>query len=213
MRRRLFASTLHLVAQKGPAATSIDDVIQAAEVSRGTFYKYFDAPETLFDQLALVVAHEMVLMAEPAVVQLKDPAERVGTGMRLGIHLAAANRSVAGFVVRLGWPSGADMPALQEFVQRDLKEGLRQRRFTEMPIRLGLNIVSMTVVGAVHAMLAPRAPRDFAEQAVASALRALGVEPQEAKRIATMELPSPHPLEGGLMVPKLPTRAAKRPAP
>ena len=44
MRRRLFGSALQLVAKQGPAATSIDQVIQAAEVSRGTFYKYFDTP-------------------------------------------------------------------------------------------------------------------------------------------------------------------------
>lgn len=67
---------MRLVAEKGPAATSIDDVISAAEVSRGTFYKYFDSPEALFDQLALEVANEIIRMAEPVVLQLKtSPSE------------------------------------------------------------------------------------------------------------------------------------------
>lgn len=201
MRRRLFESTLLLVAEKGPAATSIDDVIQSAEVSRGTFYKYFDTPELLYEELALLLAREMVLMAEPAVLQLKDPAERVAAGMRLVIHLAVANRQVGGFVVRLGWPGGVNLHALEEFVQRDLKDGIAQQRFMDMPLRLGLNIVSMTVFGAIHAMLAPRAPRGFVEQAVASALRALGIKSQEALRISTMELPAPRALEDGLLIP------------
>lgn len=46
-------------------------------------------------------------------------------------------------------------------------------------------------------MLPMRSPKDFAEQSVASALRALGVEGKEAVRIATMELPVPEPLERG----------------
>ena len=47
MRSRLLASAMKLIAEKGPAATSIDDVISAAEVSRGTFYKYFPSPDAL----------------------------------------------------------------------------------------------------------------------------------------------------------------------
>jgi AcrR family transcriptional regulator len=44
MRARLLASAMQLVAEKGAAATSIDDVIGAADVSRGTFYKYSPRP-------------------------------------------------------------------------------------------------------------------------------------------------------------------------
>jgi TetR/AcrR family transcriptional regulator, ethionamide resistance regulator len=202
MRKRLFLSAAQLVAAQGTAATSIDAVIQAAEVSRGTFYKYFDSPDDLLDQLALVVANEIIRMAEPAVLNLKDPAERVATGMRLVIHVAMSRREVAGFLVRLGWPEARGGAVLLDFVERDLTKGLRIGRFVEMPMPLALNIVSMTVLGAVHAMLAPRVRRDFAEHAVASALRGLGVEGTEAWRIATMELPAPKPVEGGLLAPQ-----------
>jgi AcrR family transcriptional regulator len=189
------------VAKKGPAATSIDDVISAAEVSRGTFYKYFDSPEALFDELAALLAHEMVLMAEPVVVLSNDPAERVAMGMRLVIHMAMVNRRVARFLIRLGWPTGGHMPELQEFVKRDLISGIRQQRFSELPLPLALNIVSMTVLGSLHSMLVPKASKNFAEEAVASAMRALGLSHAEASRLANMHLPEPRPLEGGLMAP------------
>jgi AcrR family transcriptional regulator len=199
MRRRLFASALQLVAEHGPANVSIDDVIRAAEVSRGTFYKYFDAPDALFGQLAVEVTNEIIRMAEPAVQEIEDPAERVATGMRLVIDMAMAIRPVAGFIVRLGWPEVRVGPVLLKFVQRDLEEGMRLRKFAEMPMRLALNIVSLTVLGTVHAMLAPRPGRDFAAQAVMSALRALGVDARKARRIATKAVPAPELLEGGLL--------------
>jgi len=213
MRRRLFESAIQLVAKKGPAATSIDDVIQAAEVSRGTFYKYFDAPDTLFDALALELVNDIIRMAEPAVVRFDDPAHRVSTGMRLTIRLAMTNREVAGFLVRLGWPEMRGGRVLLDFVERDLEQGMRQQRFVAMPMRLATNIVSMTVLGSVHAMLSMRSPKDFAEQAVASALRALGVEGKDAVRIATMELPVPKPLESGLLWPRTAGGAVRREAP
>jgi len=212
MRRRLFESAIQLVARKGPAATSIDDVIQAAEVSRGTFYKYFDAPDTLFDALALEVVNDIIRMAEPVVVRFDDPAHRVSIGMRLSIRLAMANREVAAFLVRLGWPEMRSGRVLLDFVKRDLEQGMRQHRFVAMPARLATNIVSMTVLGSVHAMLAVRSPKDFAEQAVASALRALGVEGKDAVRIATMELPVPKPLESGLIWPRTAAGVMRRKA-
>ena len=199
MRRRLFGSALQLVAKQGPAATSIDQVIQAAEVSRGTFYKYFDTPDALFDELSLELANEMIRMAEPEVVRIEDPAQRVATGLRLVIQMATSNKEVAGFLVRLGWPEVSSRPVLVEFVQRDLEEGMRKGRFLDMPVRLALNIVSMTVIGTVHLMLAPRPPKDLAAQAVASALRALGVSQKEAARLAAAELPAPGPVDGGLI--------------
>jgi AcrR family transcriptional regulator len=208
MRKRLFESAMQLVARKGPAATSIDDVIQAAEVSRGTFYKYFDAPDALFDALALEVVNEIIRMAEPAVVRVEDPAERVATGMRLMLQVALRNAELAGFLVRLGWPDMRSGGVLLDYLQRDLRLGMRAGRFMQMPMRLALIIVSMTVLGSIHAMLGMRARKGFTEQAVASALRALGIEHEEALRLATLELPSAHPVEGGLMGPASEPRGA-----
>jgi AcrR family transcriptional regulator len=211
MRRRLFESALQVVARKGPAATSIDDVIQAAEVSRGTFYKYFDAPDSLFDALALEVTNEIILMAEPAVVHSEDPAQRVANGMRLTIHLARSRPEVGGFLVRLGWPEMHRREVLLDPLERDLRQGMRQGRFVAMPLRLAVNIVSMTVLGSVHAMLEMRAPGAFGEQAVESALRALGIERKEALRLATVELPPPQAVEGGLLAADSALRALRRP--
>src|SRR6185369_14516799 len=83
MRSRLLSSALQLIAEQGPAATSIDDVIAAAEVSRGTFYKYFPSPEALVQELALEVAKDLVYLADPVVQEREDPAERVACGIRL----------------------------------------------------------------------------------------------------------------------------------
>jgi len=199
MRRRLFASAIQLVAKQGTATTSIDDVIRTADVSRGTFYKYFDAVDTLFDQLALVVLNEIIETVEPGVIQFEHPAERMATGMRMVVQLVLANRQIAGFLVRMGWPETRGGEVLMDLPRRDLEEGFRRGKFVAMPMELALNIVSMTVLGSVHALLAPRVPAGFVDQAVASALRALGVQHKDAVRIASMPLPAATPVEGGLL--------------
>lgn len=201
MRRRLFESALQLTATRGPATISIDDVIQAAEVSRGSFYKYFEAPDALFAALALEIMNEIIRTAEPVVRRIDDPAQRVAVGLRLVIQLATRNREVARFLVRLDWPRVRDGGVLLKFVQRDLAKGIRGGSFAAMPMRLALNIVSMTVLGTIDALVESRSQKVFTLQAVASALRALGVQHDEAMRLASLEPPLPKAMEGGLLEP------------
>jgi TetR/AcrR family transcriptional regulator, ethionamide resistance regulator len=208
MRAHLLANAMKLIAVKGPAATSIDDVISAAEVSRGTFYKYFPSPEALVRELAIEIANELIRMAEPVVQSYDDPAERVSSGMRLVARLAIDHPLAASFLVRLGWPDARGPNVLLEFVERDLAEGIRRARFTRMPIALALNIVAGSVLGATHCMLEPGCESDFAEQSAAAALRALGVDAKSAERIAHGPLTPVEILPEGLL-----TETSKVPAP
>jgi AcrR family transcriptional regulator len=200
MRARLLASAMKLVAEKGPAATSIDDVIAAAEVSRGTFYKYFPSPDALVRELAVAIANELIGMAEPVVLSYTDPAERVSSGMRLVARLAIDHPLAATFLVRLGWPD-ARGPSMQfDFVKRDLSAGIRQGRFTRMPISLALNIVTGAVLGATQCLLEPGCESDFAEQSAAAALRGLGLDAKSAERIARSPLKPVQILAEGLLI-------------
>jgi AcrR family transcriptional regulator len=51
-RERILDATDRLVRQFGMAKTSITDVARAADVARGTLYRYFDSRDVLFDALA-----------------------------------------------------------------------------------------------------------------------------------------------------------------
>src|SRR5882757_10112652 len=45
IRERLFRSALHLFAQKGFAETTVEDITEAADVGKGTFFNYFPTKE------------------------------------------------------------------------------------------------------------------------------------------------------------------------
>jgi AcrR family transcriptional regulator len=204
MRARLLDSALALVAERGVAATSIDAIISAAQVSRGTFYKYFDAPDTLLRELALELTNDILRAVHPLVLKHDDPAARIATGMRMVVRLADSRPAVGSFFLRLGWPDIDRRHVLFDFVQRDLAVGIRRGRFTAMPIVLALNIVAGTALGAIHAVLCTVSARGIAEQAAASALRALGIEAEQAARLVALPLPQPFPVGGSLVA-----RAAK----
>lgn len=199
MRARLLTSAMQLVAAKGPQAVSIDDVISAAGVSRGSFYKYFPSPEALVRELAVEIANELIRMAEPVVLGHEDPAERVACGMRLVSRLAIDHPLAAAFLIGLGWPDPNEPNLLLDFVKRDLGEGIRQGRFLPMPINLALSVVVGGVLGATQSMLRADGEPDFAEQSAAAALRALGIEARSAERISRMALQPVEIIQDGLL--------------
>lgn len=205
MRSRLLSSALQLVAAKGPSSTSIDDVIAAAGVSRGTFYKYFPSPEALVQELALEVAKDLVYLADPVVQQRDDPAERVARGIRLVCRLALHHPLAAAFLVQLGWPDTQGPNLLLAFVRRDIEEGLKRGRFRAMPLPLALNMVSGAVIGAIHCMLKPGCKPDFAEMTAAAALRALGVAGKTAEALAYKLLEPVDAFPEGLLAVTSPT--------
>lgn len=212
MRSRLLGSALQLVAAQGPAATSIDDVIAAAEVSRGTFYKYFPSPQALVQELAFELAKDLVHLADPLVRERDDPAERVACGIRLVARLALHHPAAAGFLVQLGWPDTHAQNALLDFVRRDLAEGMKRGRFRAMPMPLALNIVSGAVIGAIHCMLKPSCEADFAEMTAAATLRALGVAGRTADALAYRPLEPVTAFPEGVLAATLPLPAASQAA-
>ncbi|WP_019450644.1 TetR/AcrR family transcriptional regulator [Cupriavidus sp. BIS7] len=187
MRSLLLNSALSLLVGNGAASPSIDDIISAAGVSRGTFYKYFPSSDAILRELVEKIAEQWVRVADPIVRGHDDPAERIARGIRLASILAMHQPAVAGILGRLGW-AGYQATNMLEFVRRDIEEGVRRKRFRRMPIALAFNIVAGAAMSAMHRMLETECREDFSELAAAVALRALGVEEAVADAISRSPL-------------------------
>lgn len=184
MRARLIEGAMNLVAQKGPLATSIDDVIAEAQVSRGTFYKYFDAPASLVEAVAKEMSNEILLLIDPVVQQYEDPVERMAVGMRLALYLARQHPKVGGFIAKLGWPNLPSDQLMFEYVPRDIEMGMQQGKFVTMDMRAAMNLTGGILIGGVHTLQSENVPEDFPEQAAATVLMGLGVDRASAWTVA-----------------------------
>lgn len=199
MRARLVQSALTLVASNGIAATSIDEIISHAEVSRGTFYKYFTAPADLIDTTAKLVTNELLRVVDPLVLQHDAPDERVATGMRLSLAIATQHPVVGAFVSRLGWPNMPTDQLALVFLPRDLRLGMQQGCFNKMEMSAALNLTIGMVMGSIHAMLSGKTPTDYAETVTQMVLQGLGVDAQRARHCARVKLKLPDLSESSLL--------------
>jgi AcrR family transcriptional regulator len=207
MRARLLDSALLLAAAQGPEALTIDNVTAAAAVSRGTFYKYFDAPSSLMQALAAEVSQAVIETLQPQVEPLDDLAERVAVGVRTALRLVRAHPMLGAFMVRAGWPVMDRTHLFFTAVGADIAEGIRRGRFARMHADVGLNVLAGSLVGAMHSTTHGKVPRDFAEQTAAAVLRALGLPPDEALALSTGPLVLPAIAPGSLLTRLLGPRA------
>lgn len=191
MRTRLLAAALTLAAEHGLQAVTIDQVIAQAQVSRGTFYKYFDTPDALMLALGLTVSDAIIRTMHPFIDQLSDRAERVTVGIRSVLHLVSAYPTLGQFMVRSGWPITAADHAFVTLVGKDLQTGMKSGRFAPMPLEVAQSVLAGTLIGAMHAVTNRKQPKNFPVQTAAAVLRALGIPADEALSLSNSALVLP----------------------
>ncbi len=91
-----------LFSQKGYHGTSIDDLIEAASIARGTFYLYFESKRAIFDELL----NELFITLAATVRRIdvgpgaKPPLEQLNVTVDLIFNTLMENRALARILLR-----------------------------------------------------------------------------------------------------------------
>ncbi|WP_234186740.1 TetR/AcrR family transcriptional regulator [Shinella sp. NM-101] len=189
MRRRLVESAMAVFAEKGAEAAVIDDVIRAADVSRGTFYKYFSSTRDLSVAISQELADELAGYVEQVVLAIPDPARRVAFGLRLFIETARAFPLFAGFIRATGLEATGPASLINDYLPRHLSEGAAQGRFVDEPVEVLLDLIVGAVLLCVLRQVEHPIGTAHVRQVVASILRGLGLPADEAWKIADIDVP------------------------
>lgn len=207
-RRKLLESALEVYARKGPEGATIEDLIDAAGVARGTFYNYFPTTEALLEAVAGEMSDEALGIVDPTAMSFDDAAERVAAGTRHYCEMARRYPLWGQIVTRIGARVAARGKLLESYVNRDVQRGLDQKRF-DIPNRVvGRNIVLGSIFYSIETAMTEPVDERHVEYTVLCMLRGLGVSKKEAQRIAFMDLPEMDPIKGSLFAAM---SAAKRP--
>jgi len=176
-----------LFADRAVDGVTIDDIVQAAAVAKGSFYNHFSDK----DGLARAIAVQVRAAGEAAVTaanrEVADPAERVARALCVFVRDArdhperyrAQRRLFAGATL-------IDAP-MNRGVRADIENGLRLERFADLPAEVGMLMVMGIVDVAVARVLEeadPASPEAVSRGLAFGLLRGLGVAGAEAQGIA-----------------------------
>lgn len=187
---KLLLSGLILGSKKPVKEISIEEIYTHAQTSRGTFYKYFTGTTGLFKALGLNVANQIVELLAPLKVSFTDPAIAIASMTRLGIRLAVSIPMLGKLLLQTEWPIADKNTGILKDIEKDIKAGIKQGRFSGIPTDIGLGIVVGTTKAAIHSMLQNPPSKGYEDIVACQILIGLGVDAKSAKEISKRPLPT-----------------------
>jgi AcrR family transcriptional regulator len=92
-RRQLFAVALGLFAQRGYRATTMDDIAEAAGVTKPLLYQHFSSKRALYLELVDSIARDLLEAIEQAVRQADGPRQQVELGFAAYFRLVVSHEA------------------------------------------------------------------------------------------------------------------------
>jgi AcrR family transcriptional regulator len=191
----IVAAALHLFAERGFAATRLDDVAAAAEISKGTLYLYFENKEELFKAVVREAVLPNIDRADALAAAHKGSCADLLRALMT--HFAALLETEVAAVPKLIIAEAGNFPALAEFyaetvVRRALallasilERGIRSGEFrpVDVPATLPLIVAPFLMMALWKHSLGRHTKLRFEARAVLEnhvemLLRGLAAEPE-----------------------------------
>lgn len=186
MRAHLIESALRAVLAQGSVGVPLEALLAQADVSRGTFYKYFPDVQSLVQTMASALSDELIASLHPLVQSVDDPAQRLAAGMWAVLGLVQRAPLLGQLLASTGWPQVQpdEAHAFHRLVRSDVERGQRLRRFARMDPSLAMELLAAHVVAASRRLASDGDAAQLTRQTVASLLRCLGVDDRDARLLA-----------------------------
>src|ERR1700735_2122429 len=92
-RRQLVAVALELFAQRGYRATTMDDIAEAAGVTKPLLYQHFSSKRALYLELVDSIAHDVLGAVGRAVMRAEGPRQQVELGFAAYFRLVVSREA------------------------------------------------------------------------------------------------------------------------
>ncbi len=162
---------------------SIDDIVQAACVGRGSFYNHFTDKDEFERAIVAEARRDMETAIQAVLAQQTDPARRTVLGVCVSLRFAHDHPTRGRLVAREFIYGGYMNSELNAGVLADVSAGILAGRFSVPTAEIGV----LTVLGLANVALIRSleltdllAKITLGQQIAATILRALGVAPDEA---------------------------------
>jgi AcrR family transcriptional regulator len=131
LRSRIIGKAAGVFGKRGAADTTVEDILQAAGVSRRTFYRFFQSKEDVLDALHEIGCNMLIGAARQVATSPGDPLERLQRALDayLDYHLtvgAGVMRVVQGESMRAGSKLGPRRRAFFDTMTRMLGDEIEK---------------------------------------------------------------------------------------
>jgi len=188
MRNCLLFSAMSLASDKSIHDIDVEEIIAHAQVSRGTFYKYYPSVPRLFEDLAEQLAQELSGALDTATIQATDTSSHLASTARLIMRLLVDIPVLGNLFIQLPWLKQNPRLYLFETLKQDIEQGIKDGTYEKLPAAIGLNLVIGSMVGGIHTMLLKPPAKGYEDKVIRQALIGLGLDAKKADQVSTASL-------------------------
>ena len=166
----------------------IEDICKAANISRGTFYNYYDSVEDLFEDMSYNISHDFNEQVLRTTSLIDNRLERISAGCRYYLKLAMSEPSWGWTMVNVSANSIIFGKETESIVHQTVKDAVNSGDLGSHLSVLGGEIILGSIYAAMITVLNQSVDKDYPEQITEKLLVTLGVEKNKAKRLTETEL-------------------------
>ena len=173
-RAQIVEAGLILLAERPPEALTVDAIVEAAGVAKGTFYYHFQSVEELVAAVGAKLADSFDELLAPSRLDEPDPIVRMSLAFTKFLEKALGDPIWARLVIR-SVEAPAALGRIRENLKADLAEAIAQGRLTILDVELAADIVIGIWLQVTRGSLERRTSPGLTRQALDAVLGALGV--------------------------------------
>ena len=184
-RAQIVEAAAVLLAERPPEALTVDAVVEAAGVAKGTFYYHFLSMEELAAAVGEKLGQSFDELLAPARLGVRDPIARISFALTEFLKKAIADPVWARLVVQSAQAPTEFARSVRENLKTDLTEAKAEGRLTVQDLELAADIVFGIWLQVTRGTLHRRAAPDLADRALDAVLRAIGAlaKPRGRKKV------------------------------
>ena len=190
-RAAILEATFQAIGRENGRLARIEQVCEAAQIARPTFYTYFSSLEELFEALSYEMSHEFNSAVLAYCALQDDPAKEASAGIRYYLHKAASDHRWGWGMVNLSFGGPIFGVETYDAVTSTVTRGIQSGSFKAHDVNVARDMVLGTAMAAMTTLLGGTAGVEYPDIVARQILVGLGVHAQRAYRITSQDLPDP----------------------
>lgn len=174
-----------LLAERPPEALTVDAVVEAAGVAKGTFYTHFQSISELAAAVGVMLGESFDAVLTPARLEMPDPVDRVAFAFTQFLQKGISDRAWARLVVQSSQIPKEFGRGIREHLRSDLAEAIANGQLAVVDADLAAEIVMGIWLQVTRGILERGVRSDLPRDALDAALRAIGATPLEVTQDIT----------------------------
>ncbi len=175
-RAQILKAAEKLLSERPAAAVTVDSLVLAAGVAKGTFYYHFQSMDELVAAVGEKLADSFDEMLAPELMAIADPVLRLSFAFTRFLHKAIADPVWARLVVQNAQSPAVFGRGIRAHLKTDLEQAIREGRVSLEDADLAADIVIGIWVQVARGTLERPPASGLVDQTLAALHRALGVK-------------------------------------